>query len=100
MFHIVDDSEWERTIHAIGNVLTPGGLAIVSGHFGLLDGLNVQIDKGRTNKRLRSKRRWTRVLRKAGFADIKLYKNNAHLWIKDSIPENNILVATKSKSPN
>jgi hypothetical protein len=96
MFHIVDDSEWQNTISAIANVLKKGGLLVAGGHFGLLDGLNVQIDKdGGINKRLRSKRRWVRALKEAGFRSIKVYRNNVYLWINDSLPENNILVATK-----
>ncbi len=96
MFHIVDDAEWERTILSIANVLKDGGLFIVGGHFGFLDGLNVQINKnGGINKRLRSKSRWTRTLKKTGFRDIKIHRNNAYLWINDTLPENNVLVATK-----
>ncbi len=44
MFHIVDDSEWINTINAIAKVLRKNGLFIVGGHFGSLNGLNVQID--------------------------------------------------------
>lgn len=96
MFHIVDDIEWRDTIQAVANALKDGGLFIIGGHFGLLDGLNVQIDKDSgINKRLRSKRRWVHTLKEAGFRDIKVYRNNAYLWINDSLPENNLLVATK-----
>lgn len=96
MFHIVDDTEWKDTISAIGNILKEGGLFIVGGHFGFLDGLNVQIDKnGNINKRLRSKRRWIHTLRKSGFTKIEIYRNNAYLWINDTLPENNVLIATK-----
>jgi len=96
MFHIVDDAEWQRTILSISGRLKDGGLLIIGGHFGLLDGLNVQIDRnGGINKRLRSKGRWVSALRSAGFSGIDLYRNNAYLWIRDSLPENNVLVATK-----
>ena len=95
MFHIVDDSEWSDTIMAIGSILKSGGFFIAGGHFGCLDNLNVQIDTGGINKRLRSKRRWIQTLTKAGFSNIKVYRNNAHLWINDTLPENNVLVAVK-----
>ncbi len=96
MFHIVDDREWERTIHAAGAALRKGGIFIVGGHFGYLDGLNVQIDReGAINKRLRGRWHWKRQLGKAGFREFRLYANRAYLWIQDSLPENNILVATK-----
>jgi len=96
MFHIVDDSEWQDTIYAIGTIIIKGGVFIVGGHFGFLDGLNVQIDEdGNINKRLRSKRHWVYALKKAGFSDIKIYRNYSYLWIKDTLPENNVLIATK-----
>ncbi len=96
MFHIVEDSEWENTIYAVGNILKKGGLFVVGGHFGLIDGLNVQIDKdGGINKRLRSKSHWAKLLKKVGFTKMKLYQNSAYLWIRDSLPENNVLIATK-----
>ena len=96
MFHIVDDSEWTNTIHAVAKSLRKDGLFIVGGHFGYLDGLNVQIDEnGQFNKRLRSKRHWKKELRQVGFSDIYCYSNNAYLWIKDPLPENNILIARK-----
>ena len=96
MFHIVDDFEWQKTINAIGKVTNNGGVFVVGGHFGFLDGLNVQIDKdGNINKRLRSKRRWKHALRKAGFTSFNVYRNNAYLWIEDVLPENSVLIATK-----
>lgn len=96
MFHIVDDTEWINTIKAVVKVLRKNGLFIVGGHFGFLDGLNVQIDRnGQINKRLRSKRRWTDALRKADFSRVHVYTNNAYLWINDTLPENNVLIATK-----
>lgn len=96
MFHIVDDYEWQETINQIGKKLKKGGVFVVGGHFGLLDGLNVQIDKnGNINKRLRSKRRWIHELRTAGFTSVKVYRNYAYLWINDTLPENNVLIATK-----
>lgn len=96
MFHIVDDTEWQDTICSIGNILKEGGFFIIGGHFGFLDGLNVQIDNnGNINKRLRSKRHWKNTLIKAGFTKIEIYRNNAYLWINDTLPENNVLIATK-----
>ena len=96
MFHIVNDSEWYETIKKVGEVIPKNGIFIVGGHFGILNKLNVQIDKnGQINKRLRSKTLWKKTLKKAGFSNVKFYKNNAYLWIKDTLPENNIIVATK-----
>lgn len=95
MFHIVDDSEWINTINAIAKVLRKNGLFIIGGHFGLLNGLNVQINNGQINKRLRSKKNWINILRKAGFTHINFYMNYAYLYINDTLPENNILIATK-----
>ncbi|HEY9035625.1 MAG TPA: hypothetical protein VIM96_02830 [Pseudomonadales bacterium] len=96
MFHIVDDSEWEDTIRAVSSSLETGGVFVVGGHFGMVNGVNVQIDKdGAINKRLRSKRHWIKVLRSAGFKDVTVYRNYAYLWVNESLPENNVLIATK-----
>ena len=95
MFHIVDDTEWKNTIVSIANALKNDGLFIIGGHFGFLDGLNVQIDKNGINKRLRSKKRWVNNLKASSFRRIKIYRNNAYLWINDTLPENNVLIATK-----
>jgi 2-polyprenyl-3-methyl-5-hydroxy-6-metoxy-1,4-benzoquinol methylase len=96
MFHIVDDAEWAATVGAIGSIVKKNGLFVAGGHFGLVDGVNMQIDKdGNINKRLRSKRRWIQQLHKAGFTRVQLYRNPGYLRIKDSVPENNVLVATK-----
>jgi SAM-dependent methyltransferase len=96
MFHIIDDSEWINTIQAVRKVLSQNGLFIISGHFGLIDGVNVQVDQNdQINKRLRSRRRWMKILRQNGFTHIKFYKNNAYLKIGDTLPENNVLIASK-----
>ena len=96
MFHIVSDSELIDTINKIASVLKRDGLFIVSGQFGYLNGLNVQIDRnGHINKRLRSKKHWKKALINAGFSKVQFYFNNAYLWINDTLPENNVLVATK-----
>jgi len=96
MFHIVDDYEWKETIEKIATLIPKNGLFIVGGHFGLINGVNVQRDKNNhINKRLRSKAVWKYTLKKAGFTKLKFYNNNAYLWIKDTLPENNILIATK-----
>jgi len=97
MFHIVDDTDWKNTITAISKKMAPSGILIVGGHFGLLDGLNVQADGSGVNKRLRSRRRWVQVLKKAEFKNIVIYKNNAYLHIDHFFPENNILAATHNK---
>ena len=97
MFHLVDDEEWEETIHHVGKSLLPGGLFVAGGHFGLFDRVNVQFDQdGAVNKRLRSRRRWKRALAAEGFGRVKVYGNRAYLWINDSLPENNVLVARKT----
>lgn len=96
MFHLVDDGEWEQAILEIGRNIRPGGLFVAGGHFGWLDGVNVQFDgQHRVNKRLRSARRWRRMLAAAGFTGIRLHRNRAYLFIRDSLPENNVLVARK-----
>lgn len=96
MFHIVDDSEWTDTIHAMADKLTSDGLLVIGGHFGWLDGLNVQIDKtGQVNKRLRSLRHWKQALGNAGLSRTCLYRNYAYLWINDPLPENSVLIAEK-----
>ncbi len=96
MFHIVDDAEWQETIKKISNQLSPNGLLIVGGHFGFINGINVQFDdKNNINKRLRSRAAWKRTLKNAGFSKVEFIKNQAYLHIDDSLPENNILIATK-----
>ena len=96
MFHIVDDAEWMDTIQKVAEVLEKTGIFIVGGHFGYFDGLNLQVDENhQINKRLRSKKHWKHALRKAGFKSVEFYKNNSYLWIKDTLPENNVLIATR-----
>lgn len=96
MFHIIDDAEWEETIYCISNSLSKNGLFVVGGHFGIMNKINVQIDReGNINKRLRSKRQWANILKKAGFKSINIHQNYSYLWIDDPLPENNVLVATK-----
>lgn len=96
MFHLVDDAEWEQTVLEMGRHTRPGGLLVAGGHFGWLDGVNVQFDEQqRVNKRLRSARRWRRALQDAGFADVTIHRNRSYLFIRDSLPENNVLVARK-----
>lgn len=96
MFHLVDDGEWEQTLLEIGRRTRPGGWLVAGGHFGWVDGVNVQFDEhGRVNKRLRSARHWRRALAQAGFGDLRLRRNHAHLFIRDSLPENNVLMARK-----
>lgn len=96
MFHIVDDVEWKETIEYVGSKLKKNGIFVVGGHFGLVDGINVQIDNhGNINKRLRSKRRWKKILYQNEFKNVSIYKNKAYLYIDDSLPENNLLVARK-----
>lgn len=95
MFHIVDDEEWRETIEKIADRLPTGGIFVVGGHFGILNGLNVQIKGGQINKRLRSRSVWKKTLKKAGFSKVNVYNNYAYLWINDRLPENSILIATK-----
>lgn len=97
MFHIVDDDEWNSSLKTLHATLKRGGVLVVGGHFGVLDGINVQIDQhGRINKRLRSKRNWEKTLKAIGFKDIKYVNNSAAYSIKRVLPENNILIAIKS----
>jgi Predicted methyltransferase (contains TPR repeat) len=94
MFHIVDDGEFERTVTKLTDLLRPGGLLIVGGHFGWLDNLNVQFDaSGRINKRLRSLRHWRKLL--SACATVRVYRNRAFRLIDAPLPENNILMACK-----
>jgi 2-polyprenyl-3-methyl-5-hydroxy-6-metoxy-1,4-benzoquinol methylase len=95
MFHIVDDHAWHTALSAIAKALKAGGLLVAGGHFGLLNKVNVQFPRGRANKRLRSRAAWRRALRTRGFRGVQFYYNPAYLFIKDSIPENNVLIARK-----
>ena len=81
---------------AIANSLRDGGHLVVGGHFGVLNNLNVQFDaESKINKRLRSKRSWEKTLKHLGFRKCVFFKNNAYLFVNDTLPENNILIATK-----
>jgi SAM-dependent methyltransferase len=96
MYHIVDDDEWARTIQLIGNAIKPGGLFVVSGHFGWFNNVNMQVDKqGRVNKRLRSRSRWREHLYSAGFTRIEFFRNLSYLCVRERLPENNVIIATK-----
>lgn len=96
IFHVVDDSEWARGLAAVANSLRDGGYFIVGGHFGWANNVNLQFDsQNNFNKRLRSKRNWIRNLKSLGFRKFKLYRNNSYLFINDSLPENNILIAER-----
>jgi len=96
MFHIVEDREWMETIMEVGRCTRPGGLFVVGGHFGWLARTNVQFDKAqRVNKRLRGAREWRRALAAAGFENVTIYRNRAYRFVRDSLPENNVLVAHK-----
>jgi SAM-dependent methyltransferase len=96
MFHLVDDEEWEETVRQVGRVLRTGGIFVVGGHFGLIDGVNVQFSENAANKRLRSASHWKRSLKQAGFVQTRIYRNSAYLYIRDWLPENNVLVTEKS----
>ncbi len=96
MFHVVDDAEWTRGLAAIANSLRDGGHLIVGENFGLLNNVDLQFDsENRFNKRLRSQSVWTKSLKSLGFRECIYYRNNAYLFINDTQPENNILIATK-----
>jgi cyclopropane fatty-acyl-phospholipid synthase-like methyltransferase len=96
MFHLVEDEQWLRVISEVARILNPGGLFVVGGHFGLLNNLNVQFNSdNKVNKRLRSAAHWKRTLRCSGFGRVTIYRNRAYLSVRDSLPENNLLVATK-----
>lgn len=94
MYHIVDDAEWEKTIRTARYNLTNNGLFIASGAFGLFDGLNVGVTSdGRVYKRLRSARRWRRVLKAAGFSHIEIVCNHEYWYGPRSMPHANVLFA-------
>ena len=96
MFHIVNDKEWEETVLKVGNVVKENGVFIIGGHFGFFNKINVQHNnQGVYNKRIRSYAAWKKILKKAGFTKIQLYKNDQYLHINQSLPENNVIVATK-----
>jgi hypothetical protein len=96
MYHIVDDEEWSRTIQLIGEAVRPGGLFVASGHFGWFNNANVQIDNhDRVNKRLRSRTCWRKHLYSAGFTNVKFYRNFSYLFVREKLPENNVMIATK-----
>ena len=96
MFHIVNDAEWSATIAAVSQVLRPGGVFIVGGHFGLWDGLDVQVDASRAStKRLRSARHWKKELRLNGFRRFRRLRNRAYLRLDTTLPENDLLLARK-----
>ena len=96
MYHIVDDEEWSRTIQLIGEAVRPGGLFVASGHFGWFNNANVQIDNhDRVNKRLRSRTCWRKHLYSAGFTNVKFYRNFSCLFVREKLPENNVMIATK-----
>ena len=96
MFHVVDDEEWEETIRQVGRVLRAGGLFVVGGHFGLLDGVNVELSESAVFKRLRSASHWKRSLKQAGFGRTRIYRNAAYRYIRAWMPENNVLITEKS----
>lgn len=96
LFHVVDDAQWQRGLAAIARVLAPGGMLLVGGYFGWLDGVNVQFDeRHRVTKRLRSARRWRRELAAVGLRDVRIHRNTAYLWIGESLPENHVLAARR-----
>lgn len=95
MFHVVKDDEWKTVIDEASRLLRQDGLFIASGHFGLMDGLDVQVSRGCLYKRLRSARRWKRTLRHSGFGNIKIRRNYAYLYAADTMPENNVLFARR-----
>lgn len=96
IFHVVNDSEWRRGLAAIAKSLSDGGQLVVGGHFGFLNNVNVQFDaENKVNKRLRSRASWTKELKKLGFRNFNFCYNNSYLFIRDTLPENNILIATK-----
>jgi len=96
MFHVVDDSEWMRGLCEIARSLKKGGLLIVGGHFGLFNKINVDYDVNKkAYKRLRSRMHWKRTLKALGFRKVKIRYNLSYLFIKDYVPENNVLFAWK-----
>jgi cyclopropane fatty-acyl-phospholipid synthase-like methyltransferase len=98
MFHIVDDGEWERTLTKVSEKMRNGGILIIGGYFGIIDGINVGFNTDSTvNKRLRSKWRYFRILRKLGFSMIKIKRNRVALDIDVRLPESHILIAVRGE---
>lgn len=99
MFHIVDDEEWRATLKEVAAAHRTDGLLIVGGAFGMLDGVNLQVDaEGAHNKRLRSRRRWTTTLRELGYRDIVVRTNPAYLQIDERVPQSHLLFAVRGEA--
>jgi hypothetical protein len=110
MFHIVDDSRWQRALAQLCKALKPEGLAFFGGDFGNST-RNVQFHssdefttwkefKGsgneaplRVNKRVRSLQDWIRACGEAGFEVVDLVRAEHHPLI--TTPENDVLVAQR-----
>jgi hypothetical protein len=75
-----------------------GGVLIIGGYFGAIDGRNVGFNTDSTvNKRLRSQWRYFRILRKLGFSMIKIKRNRVALDIDVRLPESHILIAVRGE---
>lgn len=98
MFHIISDDDWEKTLRLMVSALKPNGILIISGDFPRWANYNVDFnDDLLVSKRLRKKKYYKKILKDAGCKFIKFYKNKSYLYINDTQPENNLLVASKSK---
>lgn len=71
MFHIVEDDKWQQAISNLARHLTPGGVMLVGGMFGLItqDVQRFPAEDGRraiVQKRIRSRARWRQAAKTAG----------------------------------
>jgi SAM-dependent methyltransferase len=106
MFHIVDDTLWERAVRNLGGLLARDGVLVVGGQFGRTT-QNVQFhstdsfeswdqlratkaDVALVNKRIRSLHDWKRCARQAGLRVEKVHRT--HIPHGILTPENNLLM--------
>ena len=109
MFHIVEDTKWQRALRNLAGCLTDDGIILAGGQFGLTT-QNVQMHKTddfeswteartssapaiRVNKRLRSLAMWKAGARQAGLTvrGLQLTKRHRAVWT----PEGNVLVLSR-----
>lgn len=112
MFHIVDDTAWERAIRNLARSLAPGGTIIVGGQFGWLtrsvqfhrkdlfgswrEAQAAECSEVLVNKRIRSLRVWKAATAAAGLRVIGVVRTSAVRGIPT--PENHILLIRASGS--
>ncbi|MDX6551717.1 MAG: hypothetical protein QOH74_205 [Gaiellales bacterium] len=100
MFHIVEDSRWERAVANLAGLLAPDGVMIVGGQFGPVthdvgfrragDGDSMEVFK-----RLRSRRRWRSCAEAAGLRQVRYIHTRRSRMIDP--PEANLLVFERAR---